>query len=163
MPLFVVIAKISQHSKTLECLTPWSTDLPCSFVPGSAAQSQGAAELFSSSQQWRGLPHYCSSTCQHRDTTSGQRGGSQHPHQRTVGASAPLEMGCLVNCRGGGTACGLVYLMQRETPSSLSWQYGQAKQTYLLACKNSASCLTWLGVGIACYRVSAITFRSSVL
>lgn len=40
-------------------------------------------------------------------------------------------------------------------------QYGQAKQTYLLACKNSASCLTWLGVGIACYRVSAIACESS--
>ncbi|NXF35177.1 CFA70 protein, partial [Nyctibius bracteatus] len=40
---------------------------------------------------------------------------------------------------------GSIYLENRE--------YGQAKQTYLLACKNSASCLTWLGVGIACYRM----------
>lgn len=40
-------------------------------------------------------------------------------------------------------------------------QYSEAKRTYLLACKNSASCLTWLGVGIACYRVSAITRESS--
>ena len=65
--------------------------------------------------------------------------------------------------RGAGAVCGAMHLMQRETRSPLSWQYGRAKQTYLLACRNSASCLTWLGVGIACYRVSAITFKSSAL
>ena len=33
------------------------------------------------------------------------------------------------------------------------FQFSNAKNTFLLACKRSPSCVSWLGVGIACYRV----------
>ncbi|XP_002122550.2 cilia- and flagella-associated protein 70 [Ciona intestinalis] len=48
-----------------------------------------------------------------------------------------------------------IYLQQGE--------FQNAKRTYLLACKHSPTCISWLGVGIACYRLNEISEAEDAL
>nr|KAG5710751.1 hypothetical protein BaRGS_035153 [Batillaria attramentaria] len=48
-----------------------------------------------------------------------------------------------------------IYLQERE--------FAKAKTTFLMACKKSPSCVSWLGVGISCYRLDELSEAEDAL
>ncbi|XP_030906073.2 cilia- and flagella-associated protein 70 [Melopsittacus undulatus] len=77
-------------------------------------------------------------------------GEAKECYERTVGFMEDAEDMHIVYLRLGS-----IYLEEKL--------YGQAKKIYLLACNNSSSCLTWLGVGIACYRLKEMVEAEDAL
>ncbi|XP_075035232.1 cilia- and flagella-associated protein 70 isoform X2 [Mixophyes fleayi] len=71
---------------------------------------------------------------------SGRKGEARECYEHTLSLVADASEIHSVYLRLGS-----IYLQEGE--------YEKAKNTYLLACKRSPTCLTWLGAGIACYRL----------
>uniref|UniRef100_A0A8C3RU01 Cilia and flagella associated protein 70 n=1 Tax=Chelydra serpentina TaxID=8475 RepID=A0A8C3RU01_CHESE len=81
---------------------------------------------------------------------SGNLSEAKECYERTISFVADASEMHFVYLRLGS-----IYLKEKE--------YDKAKYTYMLACKKSSSCLTWLGVGIACYRLKEMTEAEDAL
>ncbi|XP_063791124.1 cilia- and flagella-associated protein 70 isoform X2 [Pseudophryne corroboree] len=71
---------------------------------------------------------------------SGRKGEARECYEHTLSLVADASEMHSVYLRLGS-----IYLQEGE--------YEKAKKTYLLACKRTPTCQTWLGAGVACYRL----------
>ncbi|XP_067912400.1 cilia- and flagella-associated protein 70 isoform X2 [Heterodontus francisci] len=58
---------------------------------------------------------------------------------------------------------GSIYLQEEKIQEEKIQSYKSAKSTYLFASQRAPSCLSWLGVGIACYRLNELTDAEDAL
>uniref|UniRef100_S4R6K0 Cilia and flagella associated protein 70 n=1 Tax=Petromyzon marinus TaxID=7757 RepID=S4R6K0_PETMA len=91
---------------------------------------------------WAQLGHVCLLT--------GRVGEAKDHYQRTLSFTSDASDTRAVLMR-------LASIYTRDT------QFEEAKQAYLHACKLSPSCLSWLGVAIACYRLGELTEAEDAL
>ncbi|XP_077130330.1 cilia- and flagella-associated protein 70 isoform X4 [Ranitomeya variabilis] len=79
----------------------------------------------------------------HVQYTSGRKGEARQSYEHALSLVDDASDTHPVYLRLGS-----IYLQEGE--------FEKAKTTYLLACRRSPTCLTWLGVGVACYRLEEL-------
>ncbi|KAL5271118.1 hypothetical protein ACHWQZ_G001688 [Mnemiopsis leidyi] len=80
----------------------------------------------------------------------GESKGARDNYERTLSYEAPTPDTHSIRLRLAS-----IYLQLQ--------QYSAAKNMFLLACRDSASCITWLGVGISCYRLGELSEAEQAL